>query len=116
MDASAKPESKAWIGVDLDGTLARSDTLISLAKIGAPIPRMMDLVKSLISDGRRVKIFTARASDPEQIDLIRSWLKENSLPDLEITNIKDYDMIRLYDDRAIQVVPNTGELVSNLKE
>lgn len=97
--------------MDLDGTLARSDTIASLSSIGEPIPAMIDLLRQLIKKGRMVKIFTARASDPEQLPLIRKWLKENGLPDLEITNVKDYNMIRLYDDRAIQVIENTGQLV-----
>jgi len=31
---------------------------------------------------------------------------------LEVTNQKDYDLIRYYDDRAIQVMPNQGRPVS----
>ncbi len=72
---------------------------------------MLALVKEMIDQGKRVKIFTARASDPEQHDLIQEWLKEHGLPELEITNVKDYGMIRLYDDRAVQVIANTGDLV-----
>ncbi|MCP4117787.1 MAG: hypothetical protein GY737_20795 [Desulfobacteraceae bacterium] len=105
--------SKGWIGVDLDGTLARSDTLFTLNRIGDPVPKMLDRVKSMIERGTRVKIFTARASDPEQIPLIEAWLRENEIPNLEVTNIKDYDMIRLYDDRAVQVIANTGEIVTD---
>ena len=105
--------SKGWIGVDLDGTLARSDTLFTLDRIGEPVPKMLRLVKSMVERGTRVKIFTARASDPEQVQLIKAWLRENEIPNLEVTNIKDYDMIRLYDDRAIQVIANTGDIVTD---
>ncbi len=28
--------------------------------------------------------------------------------ELEITNVKDFGMIELWDDRAVQVIPNTG--------
>ena len=104
--------SKGWIGVDLDGTLARSDTLFTLNKIGDPVPKMLDRVKTMIKCGTRVKIFTARASDPEQVQLIKAWLRENEIPNLEVTNVKDYDMIRLYDDRAVQVIANTGDIVT----
>lgn len=31
---------------------------------------------------------------------------------LPITNIKDYQMIELWDDRAVQVIPNTGQPVT----
>ena len=110
---SSEDSRQGWIGMDLDGTLARSDMMISLATIGKPVPEMVKLLKQLIEKGNRVKIFTARASDPEQLPLIRKWLKENDLPELEITNAKDYNMIRCYDDRAIQVIENTGKIVEN---
>ena len=102
---------RIWTGIDLDGTLA-SDTLSAgMGRIGEPVPAMLDLVKKMLNNGIRVKIFTARAGNPEQIPIIRKWLKDNHLPDLEITNIKDYQMHRLYDDRCIQVERNTGRLI-----
>ena len=114
---SGLPESEderppsAWTGVDLDGTLARWEPGSSLESIGEPVPAMMALVRKMIRNGVRVKIFTARASDPEQYPLIREWMEKNGLPKLEITNIKDYYMQRLYDDRCIQVEKNTGRLI-----
>ncbi|MCF6247613.1 MAG: hypothetical protein L3J69_09655 [Desulfobacula sp.] len=102
---------RAWTGVDLDGTLAYHDQSLAYDKIGEPVPIMLDLVKKMVNNGIRVKIFTARATDSEQLVIIRRWLKANGLPELEITNVKDYSMIRLYDDRCIQVEHNTGRLV-----
>jgi hypothetical protein len=107
---------QGWIGMDLDGTLASSEAMATMSTIGPPIPEMMTLLKQLILEGIRVKIFTARAAIPGQIPLIHAWLKENGLPSLEITNVKDFDMIRFYDDRAVQVIPNTGEIVESAKE
>ncbi len=100
-----------WTGVDLDGTLAYYDRFSPSDQIGEPVPAMMELVKKMINHGIRVKIFTARAQDPEQLPVIRQWLKKNNLPELEITNRKDYYMQRLYDDRCIQVERNTGRLI-----
>ncbi|WP_321495918.1 hypothetical protein [uncultured Desulfobacter sp.] len=100
-----------WYGVDLDGTLAVWDENSSHSRIGAPIPAMVDMVRRMISNGIRVKIFTARASDPNQIPKIRNWMNKNGLPGLEITNVKDYYMERLYDDRAIRVERNTGKIL-----
>ncbi len=100
-----------WTGVDLDGTLACHNSSSSMDKIGKPVPAMMELVKKMISHGIRVKIFTARAQDPEQLPIIRKWLKDNDLPELEITNIKDYYTQKIYDDRCIQVERNTGRLI-----
>jgi hypothetical protein len=102
---------KGWTGIDLDGTLAYHDRTAHYASVGEPVPAMMALVKKMINNGMRVKIFTARAQDPEQLPVIRKWLKENGLPELEITNVKDYSMLRLYDDRCIQVEHNTGRLI-----
>lgn len=104
--------SKTWIGVDLDGTLAYYDESSSIEKVGEPIPAMLALVKKMINNEIRVKIFTARATDPEQLPIIRKWMKNNDLPELEITNIKDYYMLKLYDDRCIQVEKNTGRLIT----
>jgi len=104
-----------WIGVDLDGTLAFHATGSSIDKVGEPIPAMLQLVKKMVNNGVRVKIFTARAGDPDQLPIIRKWMKTQNLPELEITNVKDYSMTRLYDDRCIQVERNTGRLIVDEK-
>lgn len=106
---------KGWIGVDLDGTLAYHDADSPMVRIGPPVPLMVKRVKRMIELGYKVKIFTARAQDSEQILLIRKWLLKNGLPALEITNIKDYNMVKLFDDRAVQVELNTGKLVVQKK-
>lgn len=100
-----------WIGVDLDGTLAHYDGWVAADHIGDPVPLMLRRVQGWIADGKTVKIFTARAARAEDIPPIKAWLKKWGLPDLEVTNAKDYGMIELYDDRCIQVIPNTGRLV-----
>ncbi len=100
-----------WIGVDLDGTLARHEPGKGLDFIGEPVPAMVDLVQKMINSQMRVKIFTARACDPDQLPLIQKWLADNGFPELEITNAKDYQMIRLYDDRCVQVERNIGRLI-----
>jgi hypothetical protein len=100
-----------WYGVDLDGTLAVWDANSTLSRIGAPIPSMVDMVLRMVDNGIRVKIFTARACDPAQIPKIQAWMNQHGLPGLEITNVKDYYMERLYDDRAIRVERNTGRIL-----
>lgn len=100
---------KPWVGVDLDGTLAFHDSENwDPMKVGQPIPNMMAQVKRLIAKGIRVKIFTARAAHPELIPPIQEWLEKNGLGKLEVTNVKDFKMIQLYDDRAVQIIENTG--------
>jgi hypothetical protein len=104
-----------WIGIDLDGTLAHDTGFHSEDQIGPPIPEMLQRVKNWINQGQRVKIFTARATIPQHIPHIRDWLRENGLPDLEITNVKDFAMIELWDDRAVEVLPNTGRPANPLR-
>lgn len=98
-----------WIGVDLDGTLARDLGSGRGDEIGSPIEPMLMRVKRWIAEGRTVKIFTARASSPRQVAAIRAWLASVGLPDLEVTNVKDQRMIELWDDRCVQVTTNLGE-------
>lgn len=99
---------KGWIGVDLDGTLAHYDGWKGPEHIGTPIPEMMERVKKWLSEGKTVKIFTARCTEPSQVPFVIEWLEKHGLGHLEVTNIKDYGMIELWDDRAVRVVMNSG--------
>ena len=103
---------EAWIGVDLDGTLAHYEGWKGRDHIGESIPAMMELVKRWIDEGKKIKIFTARACEQDHIPPVKAWLKENGLPDLEVTNCKDFGMVALYDDRCVQVITNTGQVIS----
>jgi len=100
--------SNGWIGVDLDGTLAEYSGWKGPEYIGPPIQTMLDRVNEWIAGGVEVKIFTARATVPEQLPYVQAWLDEYGLGHLEITNVKDFRMIQLWDDRCIQVMSNTG--------
>jgi len=113
-----------WWAVDLDGTLAFYDGYKGEV-IGAPIPKMIDRVKRWISKGRTVKIMTARVGkhpDSTEDDvsrirkMIEDWTEEHIGTRLEVTNEKDYKMIELWDDRCVQVIPNTGEPVRMKEE
>lgn len=97
-----------WIGVDLDGTLAKYLGWAGADDIGDPIPQMHARVLAWISEGKKVKCFTARAFLPEQVPAVRAWLDKHGMQDLGITNVKDFGMIELWDDRAVRVMTNTG--------
>jgi len=97
-----------WIGIDLDGTLAEYHGWKGPEFIGNPIPQMVERVKKWIAEGKRVKIFTTRACHPTQIPYVKEWLFQNDLGDLEITCIKDFFCVEIWDDRCIQLIPNTG--------
>ena len=111
-----------WIGVDLDGTLAHYDGWQGVGHIGKPIKPMCDRVRAWLAQGRTVKIFTARVHNitagpglgmPEAQVLapIEGFCMTEFGQSLEVTNIKDYGMVELWDDRAVQLIPNTGERV-----
>lgn len=106
-----------WIGVDLDGTLAHYSGWKGIDHIGEPVPRMMERVRGWLAEGKTVKIFTARVCrpDPERsavIAAVHAWLQEHGLPALEVTNVKDFGMVELWDDRAVRVRMNTGEVIA----
>jgi hypothetical protein len=106
-----------WIGVDFDGTLAFYDKWRGIEHVGEPIPAMVDRVKLWLSEGRQVKIFTARVSGATGDDLMQivkpivAFCQENFGRALDITCVKDFGMIELWDDRCVQVRANTGEPV-----
>ena len=105
-----------WIGVDLDGTLAHYEGWKGADNIGPPVQKMLERVKAWLAQGREVRIFTARVSRgpyrDEAVRQIKQWLLQHGLPDLEVTNEKDYGMVELWDDRCVQVQANTGDPVS----
>jgi hypothetical protein len=110
--------SKGWIGVDLDGTLAKYAGWVSETHIGAPVPKMLARVKTWLAAGEDVRIFTARANpggrtdaagSKAAIEAIQEWCRKYVGRKIPVTYEKDYAMKELWDDRAVQVVPNTGE-------
>lgn len=42
------------------------------------------------------------------VRVIQDWLEEQGLPRLRVTCTKDFEIISLYDDRCVQIVPNMG--------
>lgn len=100
--------TSGWIAVDLDGTLAQYGGWKGPDDIGEPVPLMLARVRGWILEGITVKIFTARACIPEQIPPIQAWLVKHGLPELEVTNAKDFSCTEIWDDRAVQVQINTG--------
>lgn len=112
MSDSRKKHYEPWIGVDLDGTLARQpeDKNYVPDRIGEPVKAMLDRVRRWIKAGKTVKIFTARADDEKAVTAIKKWLRKHDLPNLDVTNLKDPGMTELWDDKAVGVEKNTGEI------
>ncbi len=126
-----------WIGIDLDGTLAIHPPGDG-EKIGAPVFVMVERMVRLLRADFRIKIMTARVAPPiEHTELLQTyadiqqwWHKalQQFLTDskaseeerldlmhranfISITHSKDLGMLALYDDRAIQVEENTGQIL-----
>lgn len=122
---------KGWIGVDLDGTLAHYDHWRGIEHIGEPIQPMVERVKRWLVEGRDVRIFTARVDGGEvaismgdkngeahrdvgAVEMhIHSWCLKHLGAVLPVTCKKDYGMVELWDDRCVQVIPNTGRTIAD---
>ena len=94
---------RGWIGVDLDGTLAKYD-----GWQGGKTHRRADWAdgkkgSKWLTEGKNVKIFTARMSKNRNgvEKIIKRWCKQHIGRELEVTNVKDFGMIELWDDRAV---------------
>jgi hypothetical protein len=127
-------EDKAWIGVDLDGTLAFYDGWTKWNQFGPPIGPMVMRVRGWIAAGRQVRILTARVtifnpktdrlqlnvchksgekfSNRDMITAIQDYCEEHVGKRLFVTCCKDLWMTELWDDRAVQVIPNTGRTLA----
>lgn len=103
----------AWVGVDLDGTLAYYDYWRGIDHIGAPIVPILRYVKGLLREGVKVKIFTARLQEgSDAVKPIEQWCNYYLGQVLEVTDKKDGGMVFLIDDRAVAVEKNTGQFLS----
>jgi hypothetical protein len=124
-------DPRGWIGVDLDGVLVEWDPKY-LPGLGPPIANGIVLVRQLRAAGQEVRIFTARVQpSPDepawwdearrlgydtaegwvagQVERIDAFCSKHFQAVLPITAAKDWRMITCYDDRCVQMIPNTGE-------
>lgn len=111
------------VGCDLDGTLAQYDKWEGPDKIGEPIPAMVEKVKQAIAEGSEVWIFTARVNPGIEKDhaisaalamvAIVQWCQKVFGTVLPITYTKSYRFTEIWDDRAKQVIENTGEFLED---
>jgi len=119
-----------WIGVDLDGTLAKYDGTFVNGRIGEPVPLMVARVKEYLARGEDMRIFTARVAFEAGVWLadslghasealaqserfaIEAWCVEHLGQKLPVTATKDFACTEIWDDRARQVEMNTGRFVT----
>jgi hydroxymethylpyrimidine pyrophosphatase-like HAD family hydrolase len=107
---------KGHIDVDLDGTLAFYNGWNPDGSIGDPIPGMVEKIKEKRRQGVPIHIFTARAFSgnkdrDEQIARIKKWCRNVFREEFHVTAEKDLGTMEIWDDRAKQVMKNTGKFV-----
>ncbi len=97
--------------MDLDRTLAFYDGWQD-GHIGEPLAPMVNQVKTWLSEGKTIKIFTARADHgPAEVTKVQDWCEKHIGKRLEVTNIKTPDCAQIWDDKARRVEENTGRAI-----
>ena len=105
------------IAVDWDGTLVEYTQFKGACIYGAPVPRMVYRIQDWLKEGHAVIIFTSRVSDEhtisrvaEEIATIQVALHDMGLPPLMVTANKYTHISEFWDDRAVHVIKNTGQV------
>ena len=108
-------DKPGWIAVDLDGSLARYDGWKGPSHIGEPLKPMVTRIRKALTGGADIRILTARVAPGgppdargKALKAIARWCKTHLGQEIPITWKKNREMIELWDDRAVQLVPNTG--------
>lgn len=114
-----------WVAFDFDGTLATYDGWSKAYILGEPIMPMVRLAREHLTRGHTVIIFTARIVPPDPFDAelqhdacrailaIQDWCIKHLGKRLLVTATKDYRIRLFYDDRAVQVRHNLGDIIGN---
>ena len=108
---------KHWIAVDFDGTLVENTWAPGQpfvpGRVGRPIALMVNRVTQWLAQGKDVRILTARIASTNTNAhynklIIERWCEKHFGQILVVTSEKDQYMTELWDDRAIQLIPDTG--------
>lgn len=105
-----------WLAVDLDGTLAQYHGWVSEEHIGEPVVSIVAAINARRAAGWKVAIFTARVSgnqeEAQRAEVaIWKWLDFYNIKADGITCTKHKHFSEFWDDRARQVIFNTGVIV-----
>jgi len=109
---------KKKYAADFDGTLAEYHGWKGIEHTGAPVPEMVNRVRTWLAQGHEVSIYTARLTASEEFsagerdiprikEVIQTWCERHIGCRLPVTNIKG-GFNEFWDDRAVHVVMNTG--------
>lgn len=125
--AGSDEQKQRVIACDLDGTLAEYESFQGATIIGEPIPEMVDKVKAALAAGDEVWIFTARIVPQDYsakagveavqgLIAVAMWCQKAFGISLPITCQKSFRFTEFWDDRAKEVLPNTGVFATELME
>ena len=99
-----------WIGIDMDGVLSLERSIEE--PIGPPIPLMVERLKALeANQSFEIKIMSPRVASESGRKEIRHWLKAQGLPNYQLTNKKDFNMLEFLTAKGVQVQRNRGQVV-----
>jgi hypothetical protein len=122
-------EHKKRLAVDIDMTLAQYEEgdidKYGAGFIGAPIPEMVEKVKQELAKGTEVWIWTARVNSGDNsvergVSVVKSYIAIANFCTkvfgqiLPITHEKMSEFTDFWDDKARQVIPNTGLFLEEL--
>ena len=108
---------KKTIAVDWDGVFVEYNGYDGPGRYGAPVPSMVARVRMWLEEGHEVIIHTSRVSTEhdivkciDEVEAITKVLKSLQLPRLTITANKYARVSEFWDDRAVRVIRNTGNI------
>ena len=120
---NAKAQGKETWGLDFDGTVSFYEKWVP-GELGEPIPEMVRKVKEALADGVQIVIFTARVYPGESYERaleatqhviqIAQWCQDVFGEVFPITCQKFPFFTKIIDDRAVQVLENSGVYLSEL--
>jgi hypothetical protein len=126
--------AQGWIGVDWDGTVVHYEHWLAWDQFGPPLKPMVDRIRQWLKEGKDVRIVTARVRHGDVdgefsclttgnpitnamiINAIQDYCEKIIGARLPVQCHKDLNMIELWDDRAVQMVPNTGRTLAEEHE
>lgn len=119
------------IGCDFDKTMAHYEDgdidKLGPEHVGEPIPEMVEKIKQALADGAEVYVFTARVNPGDgtfkkalnatkSYVVISEWCQRNIGTVLPITHEKSWRWSEIWDDKAKEVLPNTGIFITELMD
>lgn len=89
---------------------------IVTARVGLPIVGREGTLMISSALKSKCRVTGELFSDQMMINAVHDHLQKHSLPRLQVQCYKNVDMLELWDDRAVQLVPNTGRTLAEEHE